>query len=280
MQVEIPPGPSLAVQGTSSKRILCAGVPVGMRVVSLSEPRTLQCAADSVETSASLKRSSSPSDSDQEVARQQKKRRETFPRIPRSERCGECENCLNPQRKKACIKARARLAALQQQQPQGGGADGTTAPAAPAATTVDPFIGTLQNILAGSGGVTAERHAPSLLKLLQTASTLAHRSALLTVLQLSTPAVLQAVVKGGGAACLEKWLAEGVAAVRPRLVGKLLAALAKMPITLSTLRAGELGKMVGRLRKNAAFDDSVHEQAKSLVAAWKHMVDAATPTDT
>lgn len=248
----------------------------------LSAPRAPSPAADSPDAPVARKRSASPSDSDQEGSRPTKKRTSSFPRISRSERCGECVNCLNPQRKKACLKARSRLAALQGGE-AAGQADGevasagVAAPVAPAAPQPDPFVGTLQTILSGSGGVTSERHAPSLLRLLQTASTLAHRSALLTVLQLSVPAVLQAVVRGGGASHLEKWLAEAVAGVRQRLVSKLLAVLARMPITLSTLRSTELGKVVGRLRKNAAFEPAVHESAKSLVAAWKLMVDASAP---
>uniref|UniRef100_A0A1D1ZY36 Serine/threonine-protein phosphatase 1 regulatory subunit 10 n=1 Tax=Auxenochlorella protothecoides TaxID=3075 RepID=A0A1D1ZY36_AUXPR len=221
------------------------------------------------------KRPASPTSSGDDSGRPSRKRVDLFPRIPRAARCGECENCLNPQRKKACSAARARLAAATQ---EGGGGGVTTAPApsaAPAPPPPDQFITSLQTILAGSGGVVAERHATALTTLLSRAASLAHRSALLTVLQLSSDEVLAAVVRGGGVGPLERWLAEAVAGVKPRVVAKLLAALARMPVSLTVLRAGELGKSVGRLRKHPGFDAGVQAQAKALVASWKMMVDAA-----
>ncbi|KFM23086.1 hypothetical protein F751_0835 [Auxenochlorella protothecoides] len=199
------------------------------------------------------KRPASPTSSGDDSGRPSRKRVDLFPRIPRAARCGECENCLNPQRKKACSAARARLAAATQ---EGGGGG---------------FITSLQTILAGSGGVVAERHATALTTLLSRAASLAHRSALLTVLQLSSDEVLAAVVRGGGVGPLERWLAEAVAGVKPRVVAKLLAALARMPVSLTVLRAGELGKSVGRLRKHPGFDAGVQAQAKALVASWKMM---------
>jgi len=202
----------------------------------------------------------------------------------RSERCGSCENCLNPQRKKACIVARQRLEQQMMQSAPSAGAAGTKASMAPAAAAAaaaadDPLTRSLTAILSGSGGVAQERHVPALLQLVKRARNRPHRTALLAVLQLSAPAVLHAAVEGGVLLDLQMWLGEFVAEGKQAMVQRMLGCLDKLPVTLASLQPPcELGRAVGRLRKHEAFGSAVIEPAKRLVARWKSMVDQAART--
>lgn len=221
-----------------------------------------------------------------------RKRNQRFPKIPRSERCGTCENCLNPQRKKACLVARARMEERMRQSGGAGGsavAPGTRArgaaasakPPSPVAAVAasadeDPFARSLTGILSSNGGVAQERHVPLLLQLVKRARSKPHRIALLTVLQLSGGEVLRAAVADGLLLQLQTWLSEFVAEGKQAMVQKALACLDKLPVTLASLQPPcELGKIVGRLRKHESFGSAVIEPAKRLVARWKAMVDAA-----
>lgn len=208
----------------------------------------------------------------------------------RSERCGTCENCLNPQRKKACLVARARMEERMRQSGGAGGsavapgarASGASAkPPSPVAAVAasadeDPFARSLTGILSSNGGVAQERHVPLLLQLVKRARSKPHRIALLTVLQLSGGEVLRAAVADGLLLQLQTWLSEFVAEGKQAMVQKALACLDKLPVTLASLQPPcELGKIVGRLRKHESFGSAVIEPAKRLVARWKAMVDAA-----
>ena len=61
------------------------------------------------------------------------------------------------------------------------------------------------------------------------------------------------------------------------MVQRVLACLDKLPVTLAALQPPcELGRMVGRLRKNEGLGTAVAEAAKQVVARWKAVVDQAT----
>ena len=206
------------------------------------------------------------------------------PHPPTPPHTHRCENCLNPQRKKACIVARQRME--QRLNAHGGaavsavptGAWRAAATAAPP-TADDPFTRALTGILSSSGGVLQERHVPLLLRLVRRAASKAHRAALLVVLQLSAGEVLRGAVAGGLLLELQGWLGEYVAEGRQALVQKVLACLDKMPVTLAALQPPcELGKVVGRLRKHEAFGSAVVEPAKRLVARWKEVVERSAQT--
>lgn len=217
-----------------------------------------------------------------------RKRLNLFPKIKASERCGQCENCLNPQRKKACIEARRRQEermAKEKAGARGSSGGGSTAAAksppqqpaavaAAAAAAADPWGRELQRVLGPSGGVIRPEHALPLVKLLQSARTLNQRVALLAVLGRSTPDVLAAAVRHRALLALQAWLTDFVAAGKPGPASKLLGCLAKLPVTLESLQAPcELGRMVGKLRKDESMDAAVRNQAKALVAQWKRVVE-------
>ncbi|EFN51447.1 hypothetical protein CHLNCDRAFT_55078 [Chlorella variabilis] len=209
-----------------------------------------------------------------------------FPKIPRSERCGSCENCLNPQRKKACIVARQRMEHRLKSQQGTLARSGTTKkptviaasamsiPAKGPVPTVDPFTRCLTGILSSSGGVMQDHHLALLLQLVKRAKTKPHRTALLVVLQLSSPNILRQAVAAKLLLELQLWLSEFIAEGRQALVQKTLACLHKLPVTLAALQPPcELGKIVGRLRKHESFGSPVIEPAKRLVVRWKAMVE-------
>lgn len=208
-----------------------------------------------------------------------------FPKIPRSQRCGSCENCLNPQRKKACLVARQRMeqqlggqqVAPIARQASTSSKAGVAATTPLASTAEDPFSRSLTGILSGSGGVVQERHVALLMQLVKRAKTKPHRTTLLVVLQLSSQEVLRQAVASKLLLDVQLWLSEFVAEGRQALVQKTLACLDKLPVTLAALQPPcELGKIVGRLRKHESFGSPVIEPAKRLVARWKAMVEQSS----
>lgn len=243
---------------------------------------------------AQLPTTSPSSDSDTGPAKSGPKRKQLFPKTRASERCGKCENCLNPQRKKACMEVRRRQEEMLKQQQLGGAAaqlqrGGSTASsaapkaAAPAAKPAaagsaapsDPFTQKVQAMLAPNGGVRDTKHVTTLLQLLQSAKGMPQRITLLAVLQRSAPEVLSAAVRGRALLSLQTWLTEFVAAQKSGPAGKVLNCLAKLPITTAALKPPcELGKVVGKLRKDESLDAATKEQAKALVAKWKQIVEA------
>eukprot|EP00887_Chlorella_sp_A99_P006064 scaffold22.g6064.t1 len=214
-----------------------------------------------------------------------KRRCQTFRKIRPEERCGACINCLNPQRKKACIVARERLEREQQGANGDGGSKKAAAPAAaaaPAPTTnasgggggEDTFVRALRPILAANGGVAQARHAPMLLDLLRRAGGVVHRNTLLTVLGQSGAEVLGAAARGGALRVLEAWLSDFIADAKPKLVAKVLSTLEGVPVTRAELEPPcRIGKVVGKLRKNEAFEPGVRAAAGRLVAKWVAQVE-------
>ena len=140
--------------------------------------------------------------------------------------------------------------------------------------TEDPFTRCLSGILSSSGGVMQDHHLALLLQLVKRAKTKPHRTALLVVLQLSSPNILRQAVAAKLLLELQLWLSEFIAEGRQALVQKTLACLHKLPVTLAALQPPcELGKIVGRLRKHESFGSPVIEPAKRLVVRWKAMVE-------
>ncbi len=239
----------------------------------------------------------SPSSSSDSKAPSTAKRRNMFPKVRASEKCGKCDNCLNPQRKQACVEVRRRQMEQlgQQHQQKGAGigagatastaqqsvrAGGSSKPAAPAAAVADaaaasdPFQRELKRMLAPSGAVVHIKHVPALVQLMQSARSMGHRYSLLAVLQLSQPDVLRAAVQHRALLPLQTWLSDCVAGQKPKAVAKVLACLDKLPVSTAALQPPcELGKIVGRLRKDESLDAATREQAKQLVAKWKRIVE-------
>ena len=166
-----------------------------------------------------------------------------------------------------------------QQQQQQAAASGAAAPkkqpAAAGAAAADAWAADMERIMAPSGGVAQARHAPLLLALLSGARTLAHRSAACVVLGRSSREVLREVVARRGLLTLQAWLADAAAGGRPKLAAKLLACLDRMPVTTAALTPPcELGKLVGRLRKDPGLGPEAQAAAKALVAKWTGIVEA------
>ena len=198
-----------------------------------------------------------------------------YPKIPRAARCGTCENCLNPQRKKACIVVRA-----QQEQGLSPSISPTAPPAAAAAPSSDRLAEALARILGPAGGLAAPAHAAELVTLMCGARLMDHRIALLAVLKRSGHAAHAAAVHANVLEVLQGWLAEFASDRRSGMISKTLDALGTLPVTLVALRnllpppSGlVLTKAVGSLRKSA--DAGIAAQARALVAQWKEAVEGA-----
>ena len=218
-----------------------------------------------------------------------RKRRTVHQRIRPEDRCGRCMNCLNPQRKQACSVARERQRREVQRQDSGSSSGGVHAASASAAAaaptppsaaaappppqpTEDPTVLALKAILSNDGAVAQARHIPRLLGLLRQATALQHRTALLTVLKVTPRPLLAEAVAQGAVPVLSAWLQQWVEDGKAKMVAKTLDCLAGMPVTLAALQSCDVGKIVGKLRKNDGFEAPLHKQAAGLVAAWKRLV--------
>jgi hypothetical protein len=195
-----------------------------------------------------------------------------FDKIRPGQRCGKCENCLNPQRKQACKEARKKqiAAAMKGQNPTPKAVPRPTPKAD--ASSPDPFMSTLSQILTGSGGVTCINHLPQVLDLIKRAKTKGQQTAMAMVLTYSTAEVQKLVVENGVLPSLQTWLEEAILDRQDTMIGPMLSALEALPITLDALADCEIAKVVNRLRKVLEVSEKVRKQGQELVAKWKKVV--------
>lgn len=230
----------------------------------------------------------------------QKGKRKVFkyPRIPPEDRCGRCDHCLNPQKKKPCIPAReAQIAALKAQgkfpeettEPapkrrrtsSDSGSAAAAAPARPAAARPVPSGGgsasrgealraALAPLITATGGVAHGKAAPFVAIMGREAVPLM-RNVLCTILGFTTPAALSEVMAAGAPAVLESWVvaardAEGRES--SDLLQELCHGLMGLPVDMAFLRGpgAGLSKALGSLRKHSS--EAVKSAAQELVAVW------------
>lgn len=237
-----PPGPG----GRSALRTVVPPlIPLGKRPAPSSSHPAAPAAAATAPTSAS-----------QPAAKVKRARR--------TQRCGKCAPCLNPHWKKACLEVR------REEDPQRA----APAPKKPVEAE-DPFVRTLRTIMAPSGGITQTKHVRILLDLMKRAGSLAQRSALLQVLQNSTPEVQELAVQQRLLLLLQSWLAPAIDGNKPKNATRIVECLATLPVTIPALQPPcELGKLVGKLRRAEGFEIA-HLPARQLVAKWKALIEQA-----
>lgn len=109
---------------------------------------------------------------------------------------------------------------------------------------------------------------------MKSAKSILQRFSLCAVLQRSAPEVLHALVKHQALLVLQAWLVDSINLQKPKLASRVLGCLAKLPVTTASLQPPcELGKLVGKLRKEPGMDQATQEAAKQLVAKWKKTVE-------
>eukprot|EP00054_Salpingoeca_dolichothecata_P015383 m.88632 g.88632 ORF g.88632 m.88632 type:complete len:656 (+) comp21465_c1_seq1:188-2155(+) len=146
------------------------------------------------------------------------------------------------------------------------------------------FFTALQPLLTTSGGLQSADDAVEFLRMMKREEILAKQSIFLTVLaKTGAEEILQSFIKSGGWAVLNNWLEsakdQAKAAGDTAFLKLLLCVLERLPVSVSTLHQGSVGKIVRKLAKIP--DESIAEQCRKLVDTWTNIIttsklDAAT----
>ncbi|GAX83414.1 hypothetical protein CEUSTIGMA_g10839.t1 [Chlamydomonas eustigma] len=139
----------------------------------------------------------------------------------------------------------------------------------------------LQRILNPGGGVTDEKHWPTLESLLEREQGMGMFSVLLLVVERSSKEIKHKALQGNLLKCVEMWtnqvLERGpqMDSDSASLLQAILRCLSAMPMDLHTLKRTGIGRVVGSLRKQQ--DISIAATAKQLVEQWRRLADSGAP---
>lgn len=248
----------------------------------VSDNETLAARHNSLKRTASAddhvaKRRRSSSDSGSRSSHS-RKRRNLFPVIRKSQRCGKCHTCLNPQLKKACLTVREQMMREARK-----GSHSTTS-AAPrravnqqssrssppaAATDVDKYSDLLVKFINASGGVSDIPSVQAFVTQLPRFDSSLARMLPCTVLGLSSRPVLAEFMARGGVDVLSNWMLQAMEddnEPASQLLVEILGLLKKLPVTKAFVQSTKSAKVVGALRKHDNAD--VRKLARDVVALW------------
>lgn len=203
-----------------------------------------------------------------------RKRRNLFPVIRKSQRCGACHTCLNPQLKKACLTVREQMMreARQGSQP--------AAPVARRAASQQPsrssstgdaesYTDILVKFINTEGGVSSTSQVQPFIAALNKFKSSVARMLPSTVLGLSSQAVLMEFMARGGVDVLSGWMLQAMEdddAQASQLLVEILSTLKKLPVTKVFVQSTKSAKIIGALRKHDNAD--VRKLARDVVATW------------
>lgn len=220
-----------------------------------------------------------------------RKRRNLFPAVRRSQRCGNCHTCLNPQLKKACITMRERM----MKEMQGGSSSkrSTSSSSKAAAAAANHQQASPQPLSsAGSGDLDQEKYVDLLEPLIDRYGALTGASAVgpfiqvmpsfkttlsrilpTSVLALSKPSLLSDFMAAGGVDMLASWMleAEGEDSDGAKtLLVDVLELLQKLPVTKAFVSSTRSAKVIGSLRKHR--DPEIQQLAQQVVKLWMKVI--------
>lgn len=198
--------------------------------------KSLKRSANS-ETDQAAKRRRSSSDSGSHLSSgPRRKRRNLFPSIRKSQRCGKCHTCLNPQLKKACLTVREQMMREARQgnskvhrhagttagqaaarKPAAAPAPSSTTgsssssgggavAAASAATDVDKYTDILLPFINSAGAISDTSTVQPFVKALSAFSSSMARTLPCTILNLSSTAVLSEFMAKNGVDIISSWM--------------------------------------------------------------------------
>lgn len=219
-----------------------------------------------------------------------RKRRNLFPSVRRSQRCGNCHTCLNPQLKKACITMRERMMKEMQGGSSSSKRSSSSSSRAAAANHHQPPPQPLS--AAGSGDLDQDKYVDMLAPLIDRYGALTGASAVgpfiqvmpsfkttlsrilpTSVLALSKPSLLSDFMAAGGVDMLASWMleAEGEDSDGAKtLLVDVLELLQKLPVTKAFVSATRSAKVIGSLRKHR--DPEIQQLAQQVVKLWMKVI--------
>eukprot|EP00216_Chloropicon_sp_CCMP2111_P004592 CAMPEP_0198247806 /NCGR_PEP_ID=MMETSP1446-20131203/46645_1 /TAXON_ID=1461542 ORGANISM="Unidentified sp, Strain CCMP2111" /NCGR_SAMPLE_ID=MMETSP1446 /ASSEMBLY_ACC=CAM_ASM_001112 /LENGTH=722 /DNA_ID=CAMNT_0043932135 /DNA_START=157 /DNA_END=2325 /DNA_ORIENTATION=+ len=202
---------------------------------------------------------------------QETKRRRSFTRIPVSERCGTCDTCRNPQRKQACLVARAKLEEMRRTKETAA----KEAAQARARAEAASFHDSLAPLIDAKGAVKSAEAARDLVALMRKQARIEAKTALIRVLlatcaapQAQADRVLRPFIAEDGLKVLTAWLVSAVDDKYVKFVKKLVQLLSSMPVVAEDLETTEVAKVVRRVVKKYSDNEDVAEAAKKLFGKW------------
>jgi hypothetical protein len=236
------------------------------------------------------RRSSSDSGGAGSDSNSSRKRRNLFPAIRRSQRCGNCHTCLNPQLKKACITMRERMMKEMQgpssskrsassRAPAAAGAGShqqqqlPLSPAGSADLDQDKYVDILTPLIDRSGGLVDGGSVGPFIQAMGSFKTTLSRVLPTSVLSLSRPSLLSDFMAAGGVDMLASWMleAEGEDSEHAKtLLVDVLKLLQKLPVTKSFVSSTRSARVIGSLRKHR--DPEVQQLAQQVVKQWMRVM--------
>lgn len=238
------------------------------------------------------RRSSSDSGGAGSDSNSSRKRRNLFPAVRRSQRCGNCHTCLNPQLKKACITMRERMMKEMQGPSSSKRSASSRAPAAAAAGAgshqqqqlplspagsadldQDKYVDILAPLIDRSGGLVDGGSVGPFIQAMGSFKTTLSRVLPTSVLSLSRPSLLSDFMAAGGVDMLASWMleAEGEDSEHAKtLLVDVLKLLQKLPVTKSFVSSTRSARVIGSLRKHR--DPEVQQLAQQVVKQWMRVM--------
>lgn len=223
-----------------------------------------------------------------------RKRRNLFPAVRRSQRCGNCHTCLNPQLKKACITMRERM----MKEMQGGSinkrssSSSSKAAAAAAANNQqappqqplssaggsgdldqEKYVDLLEPLIDRYGALTGASAVGPFIQVMPSFKTTLSRILPTSVLALSKPSLLSDFMAAGGVDMLASWMleAEGEDSDGAKtLLVDVLELLQKLPVTKAFVSSTRSAKVIGSLRKHR--DPEIQQLAQQVVKLWMKVI--------
>lgn len=237
-----------------------------------------------------------------------RKRRTLFPTIRRSQRCGKCHTCQNPQLKKACMTVREAMMKEMQgpgssssskrssgaKQPPSSSSSAAAAaggsgsqpprsqqqqqqvlsPAGSADLDQDKYVDLLEPLIDESGGLTNAAAVSGFVATMSSFKTSLSRILPASVLGLTKPSLLADFMGAGGVDTLALWIlaAEGEEGPHAKdLLKEILLVMQKLPVTKAFVQSTKSAKVIGSLRKSYP-DGEVRELAQQVVKAWMKVI--------
>eukprot|EP00878_Enallax_costatus_P012814 GHUV01013381.1.p1 GENE.GHUV01013381.1~~GHUV01013381.1.p1 ORF type:complete len:433 (+),score=127.27 GHUV01013381.1:149-1447(+) len=208
-----------------------------------------------------------------------RKRRNLFPAIRKSQRCGKCHTCLNPQLKKACQTVREQMMreAGSQSTPSRRTAPQPSSRGAKAAADIEQYTHILAPFVNSAGGLADSAAVPAFIAVLPKFSSTLSRFLVSTVLGVSSQAALSQFMGRGGVDVLSDWMLQAMeedTEQASNLLVDILTTLKTLPVTKAFVQSTKSAKVIGALRKHDSAD--VRKMAREVVAVWMKAMPATS----
>lgn len=206
-----------------------------------------------------------------ERAERKRTRNNLFKPVRKHQRCGQCQTCLNPRMKKACLTVRAKQE--QELRRHGGQQEGAGEPRQQrdsAASAQQYAVQKLQPLLDRWGKLEPGRVADFVRQLSEITPRM--YQVYLTIITVSSSDVLRALAHSEALPILRGWLAAAQQKQKYDRILSIIKALEFIPVDRESLQRSQIGRALNEIKKACKDEQRVQTAAAQLVAKWKEAV--------